>query len=143
MWDAVCTEPGCAKFASHGTGVGARRTHCAEHGAPLGLVDVKHRICLADGCATVATYGVPEAEAAAAAAAIGAVAAPLEVVATHCSLHGTPLGLVDVQNPRCSTSGCNVRWVDECGMAGPHVSWTCAAATGTCACIKRRVCSRQ
>lgn len=124
--DAYCAAPSCRKFASHGAMHGAcRKTHCAEHGALLGLVDVKHRICTAPGCATVATYGEsdpmesagqPTAEARpdkggarAMAAAAAEAAEAADRVPTHCASHGQPLGLVDVQNPRCQHDGCNVR----------------------------------
>ena len=67
-----------------------KRTHCAAHGKPLGLVDVVSKRCAIDGCDKFAKFGDPETG-----------------KATHCATHGKPLGLVDVAHKRCAIDGCN------------------------------------
>ena len=55
-----CIVDGCDKHAGLGDPKTGKRTHCAAHGKPLGLVDVVSKRCAVDGCDTFAKFGDPE-----------------------------------------------------------------------------------
>ena len=45
-----CSVDGCKKQPNFGNPETGKATHCAAHGKPLGLVDVKNKRCAIDGC---------------------------------------------------------------------------------------------
>lgn len=89
-----CRAEACGKqanFGLPGTTGAKNRTYCAEHGRPLGLVDIVNKRCEHEGCDTMPTFGVRDTK-----------------KATHCASHGVPLDLVNVKDPTCQQDGCNV-----------------------------------
>ena len=137
-----CSVDGCKKQPNFGNPETGKATHCAAHGKPLGLVDVKNKRCAIDGCDTCASFGDPETGKRTHCATHGKPLGLVDVAnkrcaidgcskqprfgdaetgkATHCAAHGKPLGLVDVNHKRCAIDGCNTRVIfgdPETGMA--------------------------
>lgn len=84
-----CTHNGCTKRASYGKRATKSRTHCGEHGRPLGLVDNANLHCAK--CEKIAHFGIPGGK------------------ATHCLTHGRDLGMINVRTRRCTNPGCNIQ----------------------------------
>ena len=53
----TCVVPGCERQPSFGVEESGEYTHCAEHGKPLGLVDVKNVKCMFEGCPKNRSFG--------------------------------------------------------------------------------------
>lgn len=83
-----CAVPDCAKGCLFGF-EWKKPTHCGEHGAPLGMTDVKSKRCANDDCDIFPTFG-------------SVFGSP-----THCKTHGESLGMKNARNMECEE--CPVR----------------------------------
>ena len=87
-----CAVDGCTvKYPTYGKEIGERPSHCAHHGAPLGMTNVKDKKCIIDGCQVRPNYG------------------EIDGPAKYCMTHGVPLGMVDVKHKKCIVDGCGSR----------------------------------
>lgn len=76
----------------HPSDQGGRPSHCAQHGKPLGYVDVVNNKC--SECARVANFG------------------PADGKVSKCKEHGEPLGYVNLnalKTRKCLETGCNIQ----------------------------------
>lgn len=101
----ACIYHGCPKSAAYALVGAIIATHCAEHGKPIGCVDIKHRRCQYSGCNRHPNFGIDGTN-----------------IAITCREHAR-MDFVDVKNKKCEFANCKRQ--PSFGLYGLNIATTC------------------